>query len=114
MVDGRFLICEGVAVRQIAARKKQIKSIDRFKFDETFLTERSVKFRHRSVKFEHRFIKLRHRSVKFRHVHKFAKLCVEPRGGNCYNPRHTMHGLSAARGAIHPSQTEKNYEISQQ
>ena len=106
MVDGRFLSCEGVAVRQIAARKKQIKSIDRFKFDETFLTERSVKFRHRSVKFEHRFIKLRH-------MHKFAKLCVEPRGGKCYNPRHAMHGLSAARGAIHPSQTEKNYEISQ-
>jgi hypothetical protein len=107
MGDGRFLNSEGDAARQNVARKKLNKSIDWLKFDETFLTERSVKF-------EHRFIKLRHRSVKFRHVHKFAKLCVEPRGGKCYNPRHTMHGLSAARGAIHPSQTGKNNEISQQ
>ena len=91
MVDGRFLSCEGVAVRQIAARKKQIKSIDRFKFDETFLTERSVKF-------EHRFVKFRHRFVKFRHVNNFLKFVVDSGGAKCYNPRHSKHGLIAARG----------------
>ena len=88
----RFLNCEGDAARQNAARKKLNKSIDGLKFDETFLTERSVKFRHRFVKFQRR-------SVKFRHVDIFQKLVVDSGGGRCYNPRHSKHGSRAASGA---------------
>ena len=79
----RFLNCKGDAARQIAARKKLNKSIDGFKFDETFLTERSVK--------------IRHRFVKFRHVNNFLKFVVDSGVGWCYNPRHSKHESTACR-----------------
>ena len=79
----RFLNCKGNAAHQIAVRKKLNKSIDGLKFDETFLTEYSVKFRHRFV--------------KFRHVNNFLKFVVDSGVGWCYNPRHSKHESTACR-----------------